>query len=598
MSQRKVSTQRFSSAFDLCTNNTDSAESDFTSRKRTRAGGCNIKKKRAFSHVHHVGRTSGDSLTLIEKYAPQTKDDLAVHKKKVCEVEEWLIDSLKKSDSNEGSSILLLSGPPGVGKTATVHALSKDLNIELKEWTNSTHKNWNANDFMGTVSGFAYESQASVFRNFLLRASKYPPLFSFGAGRIVLVEEFPNTFLKGESAVFHEILRKFHRVGRCPLVFIVSDCTTGESVEQSLFPKDLQNDLSVRHISFNPVAPTLLLKVLNKINMECKDTSHKKLSKTELETIASECMGDIRNAVNMLQFLSAPKGVEKTECAGKAPSLTKRKLRSSESVNVNTGFDGKRDASLFLFHALGKILYCKRDKAKRAEDYPLPSHLNHLSRAPLLENPEDVYDKASISEQSFILFLQQNYLSFVEDIKVAAECSSWLSHSETLTAEWAERQTMNFYATSLASRGLMFNLTPCSSGNRWRPLHKPQYFSSTKNNSHLSQSVRYAFKDKQLSLRELEVEFIPYMAKITKSFQNNEIKQLVNQMGTLQSQSMHRLQCDSLCEKEVCEVALNDFEYRHEVEKDHDKTDGNETMSEPCMQNISDEEFIIEECDI
>lgn len=40
------------------------------------------------------------------------------------------------------------------------------------------------------------------------------------------------------------------KIGKCPLVFIVSDSTKGESNERLLFPKDLQQELDVENIRF------------------------------------------------------------------------------------------------------------------------------------------------------------------------------------------------------------------------------------------------------------------------------------------------------------------------------------------------------------
>lgn len=85
--------------------------------------------------------------------------------------------------------------------------------------------------------------------------------------------------------------RRFVRTGRCPLVFIVSDSLSGDTSSRLLFPKDVQDELSIHHIrfgfgaasllcslvhlskpfcfllpsSFNPVAPTSMMKVLSRI---------------------------------------------------------------------------------------------------------------------------------------------------------------------------------------------------------------------------------------------------------------------------------------------------------------------------------------------
>ena len=39
--------------------------------------------------------------------------------------------------------MLLLSGPPGCGKTATVHALSQELGFSVLEWVNPSNEGAN-----------------------------------------------------------------------------------------------------------------------------------------------------------------------------------------------------------------------------------------------------------------------------------------------------------------------------------------------------------------------------------------------------------------------------------------------------------------------
>ena len=43
-----------------------------------------------------------------------------------------------------------------------------------------------------------------------------------------------------------------------------------------------------------------------------------------------------------------------------------------------------------------------------------------------------------------------------------------------------DRDSLSEYVASLASRGLMFNMMPSSSGSSWRPLHKPHHYECAK----------------------------------------------------------------------------------------------------------------------
>ncbi|XP_042910373.1 uncharacterized protein [Parasteatoda tepidariorum] len=71
-------------------------------------------------------------------YCQLLAEELAIHKKKVSEVQVWIQTATNKQNKE---CFLILSGPPGVGKTATVKALSKSLDIELFTWSNKHQEN-------------------------------------------------------------------------------------------------------------------------------------------------------------------------------------------------------------------------------------------------------------------------------------------------------------------------------------------------------------------------------------------------------------------------------------------------------------------------
>uniref|UniRef100_A0A2D4NFN4 AAA+ ATPase domain-containing protein n=1 Tax=Micrurus spixii TaxID=129469 RepID=A0A2D4NFN4_9SAUR len=284
----------------------------------------------------------------VDKYKPKTQSDLVIHKKKIEEVERWLKDHIFQNQPRQGGSILVLTGPPGCGKSATVEILAKDLGIQIQEWINPVSLDFKKyEDFQVAFNHesdfqiLPYQSQATIFQEFLLRANKYIKLQMVGESmetdkRLILVEDMPNHFYHDPSSL-HDILRSFLRSSRCPLVFIISDVFSTGSNQRSLVPKAIQEELCIATISFNPVAPTLMMKALNRIITGEISTRRDKIDvpdKALLELICSGCSGDIRSAINTLQFSSLKENQE-------IPAI------------------GSKDASIFLFHALGKILYCK-----------------------------------------------------------------------------------------------------------------------------------------------------------------------------------------------------------------------------------------------
>lgn len=323
----------------------------------------------------------------VDVHAPQTQAELAVHKKKVEEVESWLRVHLDLKSTNKGGAVLLLTGPSGCGKTAAVRVLTKDACCHIQEWTNPTTTEYKTDDSFrdsfdpaSRFNSFHSSSQTAAFQEFLLRANKYNRLQMSGdvgayERKTILVEDFPNQFYR-QPACLHDVLRRFVRTGRCPVIFIVSDSLSGDTSSRRLFPKDVQEELSIHNISFNPVAPTSMLKVLSRIATIEASKSAGRISvpdKVALEQLCVGSSGDIRSAINSLQFSSfkdfllekslwTSKKGKSSKSAAKSITRPKGRGRAAKSTGVleESPAIGGKDASLFLFRALGKILYCKR----------------------------------------------------------------------------------------------------------------------------------------------------------------------------------------------------------------------------------------------
>lgn len=66
----------------------------------------------------------------MKTFEPINIDDLAVHNKKVQEVEDWV----KTVSSNNNSDMLLMTGPVGCGKTISLRVLATKYNVRISEW--------------------------------------------------------------------------------------------------------------------------------------------------------------------------------------------------------------------------------------------------------------------------------------------------------------------------------------------------------------------------------------------------------------------------------------------------------------------------------
>lgn len=128
---------------------------------------------------------------------------------------------------------------------------------------------------------------------------------------------------------------------------------------------------SFLQILFNPITAKAVKKVLNKIMLAEKCT----VPSESVSFIAESCGGDIRHAINCLQFLCI--GLNTISCSwdpggnnilldnpkrrrgSRDGSRSKRSVKSAD-LTAPASSVGCRDGVLSLFHALGKVLYNKR----------------------------------------------------------------------------------------------------------------------------------------------------------------------------------------------------------------------------------------------
>ncbi|XP_039176676.1 LOW QUALITY PROTEIN: cell cycle checkpoint protein RAD17 [Crotalus tigris] len=528
----------------------------------------------------------------VDKYKPKTQIDLVIHKKKIEEVERWLKDHIFQNQPRQGGSILVLTGPPGCGKSATVEILAKDLGIQIQEWINPVSLNFKKyDDFQGAFNHesdfqiLPYQSQAAIFQEFLLRANKYIKLQMVGEAmdtdkRLILVEDMPNHFYHDPSSL-HDILRSFLRTSRCPLVFIISDVFSTGNSQRSLFPKAIQEELCIATISFNPVAPTLMMKALNRIITGEINMRRDKIDvpdKALLEVICSGCSGDIRSAINTLQFSSLKEKpsdkslwsqrkknyVLKCDTSSK---IKKKKLFNNFLEDQQLPAIGSKDASIFLFHALGKILYCKREPATEVDFPQLPQHLSEYERQPLLVQPEDVIEKSHMPGDLFNVYLHQNYLEFFSDIDDIVRASEYLSTADFLCSNWDARATLQKYSASVATRGVMHSnraraLAQCKGGMGFRPFHKPQWILINRKYQENCYAAKSLFSSFCLAPLCLQTELIPYLTMLTNPMRNQAQITFIQDVGKLPLRNhFGRLKLETLTDKDsAIQILDNDDE--------------------------------------
>lgn len=485
-----------------------------------------------------------------------TRDELAVHPKKVQEVEEWLI---KAFTGVKGYRVLLLTGPAGAGKTACLRALVAEMGLNIKEWINATSTACYAPDKLEWSSGgdawvpgdsVPEQGQVAQFREFATRANKYgsvavetSSVVQTGAGSVMLVEDLPNAFYR-DPAQFHDVLRRYSVSGSSPAVFVLSDSPQLEHSAKNLFPPHLCESISITTIQFNPVAPGLLSKALTR---QCTK-QRLSVSQDLVISLATAAAGDIRTAVNALQFCSARPDVDPSDvlcfsstrkgrgggrAKGRPKGGGKQKAgQAGAPPEESLPSVGGRDASLLMFRALGKVLYCKRSDEPAP---PLPPHLRREERAPALECPEAVLDRCCLTPSTFVAFLHQNYHTFMPSVEAASTALQYLADTDIILGRWEDRDALSCYST-IGVRGMMHctdSSSPSSSSIKrapsFRPLTAPAFTEVFRTATRRREELRTHYRDQ--GMHDLTTLFVPFAAKVLRN-QYSPASALLQEVGT------------------------------------------------------------------
>ncbi|KAJ1658882.1 RFC checkpoint protein Rad17 [Dispira simplex] len=441
----------------------------------------------------------------VDKYAPKTRADLAVNKRKVAEVRTWLQAALQLRTAHGtrwSHRLLVLTGPPGVGKTATLRVIANELGANVIEWINPTYT-------VSTQRDLAPPSRSTLlqqFTQFFQQADRFPSLVMGRADipdssasstlgqsppQVVLIEDMPNLDHRAMLDCFVDCIRSrlngpFYR--GYPIVLIFSDTTTrfdllndsavaegvGYRYDQNqnasfrrILPCDILESLYTTHIIFNPIAPTFLTKALMRVlQQECPPATladpasqlHQQLVVKQVVTLGH---GDIRSALNSLQ-LSLPAALSNATTAG----LLTGRPNLPPDLAFEQGIADPRETGLDLFHAMGKILYNK----KRAV-----THSTHdISERIPETSAETVLAALPIEYDTFVHFLHENYPTFTDDLDNVVNASIHLSDADLIGGPtgWQHQSVSSTYRALVSVRGLTNALVHTRDGNHRRSFYQ------------------------------------------------------------------------------------------------------------------------------
>ncbi|KAH8318037.1 hypothetical protein KR074_003562, partial [Drosophila pseudoananassae] len=410
----------------------------------------------------------------MEGFAPGSSEELAVHPKKVGEVRSWLLhcEAVRKKFP---AQICLLTGPTGAGKTATLRVLAKEMGYQVQEWINPV--DCEVVTVLGDQpNGSGYVgSHLEAFKSFLLRASRYKSLLVSQEKRLLLVEDFPNIFLGEGEASFEELLDDYSSYGKSPLIFIVADSKSrGLNMSFRLFPEQLKAKHRIEHISFNPIASTIMQKSIKSFCSVMRKPNNRNIYKvpaqTVLESIVVGAQGDIRNAlINLhLSSLVGVPSMPTKQLDVSVAATTKGRKAKTQSTLKSIG----RDESITLMHAMGRVMNPKSKFRKECILYrSLPLTLSATDSKRLQHSPEDITESFRTEPRNFVNFVHANYLSHFKDVEGVVDAIHDLGLADCMLNEYRD-DNLSVMALNLAIRGVMLaNREPVSG---WIPVRGPK----------------------------------------------------------------------------------------------------------------------------
>ncbi|OLL27042.1 Checkpoint protein rad17 [Neolecta irregularis DAH-3] len=403
-----------------------------------------LRQTLKFPDTNNVAATATDGILWTERYRPDLST-LAIHKKKIESVQKWI--------DMPSSKILILSGPAGSGKTATVESILQGQGIAKLEWENPMFRR----------AADEHESLISKFQEFLIRGERYPNLITekyphTDHRKVIIIEDIPNTFCSPDSKQsFRKILNQFIYSTRSnfPLVIIIS---TTETPDQSdnLTPHSLIGSeilSKCMHIEFNPIAKTYIQKAL----LQIIEKESLGLLEPEYISAISES-GDIRSAINTLQFQTI--GSQKSKRKFAKRKKGERVLLST--IDQELVSFAERDVKVDAFHAFGKIVYNRRI-GDDPEDPPhppmqgsLPDHLSSWARRKSKVDIEELLSNLTVDVSTFLNGIFENYVLSCSTI---GEISSTLeSLSQTDFPIPYNLRAMESLLASSTIRSILLNL--------------------------------------------------------------------------------------------------------------------------------------------
>jgi len=197
-------------------------------------------------------------MSLIQKYAPKTIEEIEVNKEQAIILTEFM-----KNFRKQKKKAMLVYGPTGTGKTSHVYTIARDLQLEIFEVNSSDFRN------------------AESLQQRVGNASKQKSLFA--KGKVLLVDELDGISGQEDRGGLQALAEIIEQT-QFPIVI------TSNDIEMEKFSSLLKK---VQILEFKPAEKRVIYNILRKI---C-EKENVRYHESDLADLAEYAQGDVRAAL-------------------------------------------------------------------------------------------------------------------------------------------------------------------------------------------------------------------------------------------------------------------------------------------------------------
>ncbi|PKU64798.1 replication factor C subunit 1 [Dendrobium catenatum] len=277
------------------------------------------------SSISHQKRKvkAGDSLTWTEKYRPKVPNDIIGNQSLVKQLHDWLANwhteflhagkksTGKKQSDSAAKKAVLISGTPGIGKSTSAKLVSQMLGFNVIEVNASDSRGKADAKIVKGVGGSTSNSIKELIDNETLSINKNRSKHQ----KMVLIMDEVDGMSAGDRGGVADLISSI-KVAKIPII-----CICNDRYSQKL--KSLVNYCMLLNFR-KPTKQQMAKRLMQVAQAECLQ-----VNEIALEELAERVNGDMRMALNQLQYMSLSLSVIKYD------DVRERLLSSAKDEDIS-----------------------------------------------------------------------------------------------------------------------------------------------------------------------------------------------------------------------------------------------------------------------